>query len=183
MTCFEQTQKCITNICTTLCACFIVLPSLAFCPLLCIGGFDLSGALDIALVSTNDYFKPCHIDAASLTHFILPMHERIERVSIVQIEDHQAATSICIKFLPNQLVVFVPRHIEKVDGNCLSFDLEFFDTVIDSNCLNVAFYELFLAIAFNQAAFSNFGISYTNNLESNLLGGRLARVCTRWLGG
>lgn len=100
------------------------------------------------------------------------MDQGVIGIPIVQVEDHNDARGVRVKFCTDAFVVFVPTHVEEVYSDGLTFDLELLDTVVDTDGLDVSLYKLFLTISLDQTAFTHFRVTNRDNLKRDDLRGR-----------
>lgn len=68
----------------------------------------------ITLVAAHDDFAPRHVNARSF-HFLFPVDERLERITIVNIVNHDYAICVLVKLGSNEFVFFVAREIKEVN--------------------------------------------------------------------
>jgi len=135
-------------------------------PLDCVILGDLSTAL-ITLIATNDDFAPGHVNAGAL-HFLLPVHEWLERITIVNIINHDYAISIFIELSSDEFVFFIAGEIKEIDWDWVFTNWQLFHTVIDSNRRNIPLYETTFTIALDQTWFTDFRIAHWSNFETNM---------------
>ena len=96
---------------------------IAVAPLLrpLLGVFHLHfAAFRVALIAANDDFDSVHFDAATL-HFFFPVDKGTERVTIIDVENHNDARGVRVEFSSYQFVVLVATQIEETNRHVVVF--------------------------------------------------------------
>mmetsp|Transcript_14977 Transcript_14977/g.18883 ORF Transcript_14977/g.18883 Transcript_14977/m.18883 type:complete len:230 (-) Transcript_14977:405-1094(-) len=113
-------------------------------------------------------------------HFFLPVEEGSEAVLVVHIIHHNDAVCILVKLLPNESIIIIAGQVKEVDRDRLSFDCQFFHSIIYTDSGNVALDESTLAIALDQATLAHLLVSHRCDFETNLIRRRHVSVIACW---